>query len=1154
MQRISFGAAALARLAAVTSITTFGLASGAGASALDVASTPTGPGVTAVNGTIGAWTMVDVIPAEVLAQRALSRPAKYQAVRLDLGKLRAELATAPVEGTARAAEQPQVVVLPMPDGTYARFTAVESSLLTPALAGKWSHIKMYLLQGIDDPTASGRIMTTRLGVTAAVFGIEGSVYIQRLSVANPEYHASYFVREFSNTPPRWACGTSDVAGVAPRDRPGAFRPGARDDRGGDASSKSGRTRYTYRLAMATTGEYFEASGGLEETQDNVAAVVLICNAIFEREVCSRLVLVDNNDLLLFPDPVIDPYSSPSENVGSPNYSIGPENQTVLDETIGAGNYDVGHVIHAADGIQGRAGGIGVVCLDGLKGNGFSQTTDGPADLVSPFAFNIVMHEIGHQYSGRHVFNNCDGAPGDSASVAPEPGSGSTIMSYAGICANNLQNIADPFYGQIGFDQIFGYISTGVGAPCAQLEPTGNNAPVVSVPAGATIPSKTPYELVASGSDPDNDAVTYSWETRDTGAALTIPLVPAQDNGQSPLARVFPAVVSPIRTIPQIPTLLNPTTNPSIGELLPQVSRTQKWRVSVRDNRAGAGGVAFADMNLNVIGFAGPFQVTAPNGGQTLRGVTTVTWNAANTNIPPINTQNVRITLSTDGGQTFPTELLASTPNTGSAQVVLPNRQSIQSRIRVQAEDNIYFDISDANFTVLPPLAGVTVIAAAPPTIVDRQGNNNNNGFADPGETNVGLEIPIINTGATIAVSVSASLASLTPTATISAPFALYPALAYGTVGINQSLYGVTVAPNHPCGGPINLRLTVNTTDINNVARESVINFSIIGGSGPTVLPAQNFVYVGEAVAIPDNDSVGISIPINVSGVAGTVQDLNLLLPGSGCTSAQAAQQGYPGAAISHSFVGDLIMTLTSPQGTTVTLMNRPGVGTPGRTGSSGNNFCNTVLDDDFAGPTIQTITAPAAPYAAIFPPQSPLSAFDGQNPNGTWTLSISDRAAGDTGIFRTATLQLAPNNPPQCAAPVPTGACCLPGSCSQTNATDCTSLAGTFFGNGTSCAPSPCPASTGACCVGSVCSVTTAAACTSGRFAGSGVACNVVTNFRTPCCKADFNQATGLTTQDIFDFLAAWFANSSQADINVSGSINTQDIFDYLSAWFAGCN
>ncbi len=95
------------------------------------------------------------------------------------------------------------------------------------------------------------------------------------------------------------------------------------------------------------------------------------------------------------------------------------------------------------------------------------------------------------------------------------------------------------------------------------------------------------------------------------------------------------------------------------------------------------------------------------------------------------------------------------------------------------------------------------------------------------------------------------------------------------------------------------------------------------------------------------------------------------------------------------------------------------------------------------------------------------------------------------------------------------------------------------------------PSATGACCAGTACTIITQAACT-GAYKGDSTTCDAPGNPIT-CCPANFNHANGLSVQDIFDFLAAWFSGASTADFNHIGGITVQDIFDFLAAWFAGC-
>lgn len=134
---------------------------------------------------------------------------------------------------------------------------------------------------------------------------------------------------------------------------------------------------------------------------------------------------------------------------------------------------------------------------------------------------------------------------------------------------------------------------------------------------------------------------------------------------------------------------------------------------------------------------------------------------------------------------------------------------------------------------------------------------------------------------------------------------------------------------------------------------------------------------------------------------------------------------------------------------------------------------------------------------------------------------------------------------------VPSGSCCVGSVCSVTSSVGC---AGTFTTAGT-CSPNPCtPSVTGACCAATACSIDTQTNCVgAGRvYRGDGVSCGEVGN-PTACCAANFNQSGGVSVQDIFDFLGAYFEGDPSANFNNSGGITVQDIFDFLSAYFAGC-
>jgi subtilisin-like proprotein convertase family protein len=161
---------------------------------------------------------------------------------------------------------------------------------------------------------------------------------------------------------------------------------------------------------------------------------------------------------------------------------------------------------------------------------------------------------------------------------------------------------------------------------------------------------------------------------------------------------------------------------------------------------------------------------------------------------------------------------------------------------------------------------------------------------------------------------------------------------------------------------------------------------------------RQYAYTGPAVTIPDNQPGGVQIPITIANFAGTIGDLNVRFDGQACSAAA----GATGVGLTHPWVGDLVVTLTAPWGASVTLMNRPG-----GSGNAGDNFCQTLLDDEGGGPFMQNVAAGGAPYAGSFRPAGQLSVFRGRNPNGTWLLTVSDAAAQDVGVVRAFTLVVA---------------------------------------------------------------------------------------------------------------------------------------------------
>jgi hypothetical protein len=385
-----------------------------------------------------------------------------------------------------------------------------------------------------------------------------------------------------------------------------------------------------------------------------------------------------------------------------------QNQTNIDTVIGTANYDIGHVFSTGGG---GVASLNVPCNSSSKARGVTGLTNPVGDT---FAIDYVAHEMGHQFGANHTFNgavsNCAGG-NRSAGSAYEPGSGVTIMGYAGICGNQdlaLHSI-DTFHVK-SLEVIVNFV-TNVGT-CSVNSATGNALPAVSSVGGTifNIPRNTPFVLAATGSDANGDSLNYDWQEYDLGASsTTVPNTDA-DGAARPLFRPYLPTVNGIRYFPSLQYILNnanvppPTTNGFLtGELLPSISRTMNFQVIARDNRAGGGGINTATVQVVVNGNSAPFQVIQPNSAVGWKPNTAriVSWDVGATNAAPINTANVKISLSTDGGLTFPTVLVASTPNDGIETVTVPNITTTTARIKVEAVGNIFFDVSNVNFAISP---------------------------------------------------------------------------------------------------------------------------------------------------------------------------------------------------------------------------------------------------------------------------------------------------------------------------------------------------------------------------------------------------------------------------------------------------------------------
>lgn len=395
-------------------------------------------------------------------------------------------------------------------------------------------------------------------------------------------------------------------------------------------------------------------------------------------------------------------------------------------------------------------------------------------------------------------------------------------------------------------------------------------------------------------------------------------------------------------------------------------------------------------------------VRFPNGGQTLNAGESVTlrWGSDD----DVGVSNVDIQLSLDGGATFPVTIASAIPDTGSFNWTLPftGVASTDARLRVVARDadgRTGSDISNSSFVINPPPVPPTFVASGTPAVSDLLDNGNNNGVADPGERSLRLTLGLANNGQTTATAVAATLTSLTPTATASLGGRSYGSLALAQSATNSLPFILSLSPAHPCGQPVQLQLAVTSPE-----GSGTVNYTIATGLPGGITAPITVSYTGPAVAIPDANAAGVSVPLTVSGV-GTIADVNFRFDGTACSTAV----GSTTVGLDHSYVSDLDIFLTSPQGTTITLASD--------VGGSGNNFCQTTLDDDGSFTPIQNATTAQAPFTGNWLPAVPLSTFDGQNANGVWTLRAADFITTDVGSIRRFSLVFRAVAPNICNAP-----------------------------------------------------------------------------------------------------------------------------------------
>ncbi|MEM9991525.1 MAG: reprolysin-like metallopeptidase, partial [Bacteroidota bacterium] len=532
----------------------------------------------------------------------LHTPDKYRTLAFNADNFLNTLGSPPSR-TADVAVQrtSNIMQFPMPDGSYQSFYVVDAELMHPDLAAKYPELKTYIGKGINDATADIRITYSPYhGFNGMIkSGRHSTIYIDPLTKDNAQYMV-YHRAEVDRIDTGFTCSTPEPELI----------------KFGDSRTKSSVAPLgdcnlrRYRLALSCTGEYAQyhigQAGGSTGNVANDKAIVQSAmnvtmarvNGVYEKDLGITLQIIPNNDQVIYLNAASDPWNG--------EYST--QTAQTLDAVIGVNNYDIGHNFNTSGG--GSAGCIDCVCLSASqsgthKGRGYTGL---PAPVGDPFDIDYVAHEMGHQFGGYHTQSNQSCRSG-SGQTEVEPGSASTIMGYAGICAANVQNQSNDYFAYVNIRDIVTSINGGNASSCAQVIASGNAGPTANAGPDYTIPISTPFKLEGTGTDPDDAGLTYCWEQNDPENPNSNS-APNSTRTQGPMFRSFVPTTVPYRYMPRLSEII--ANNSPTWEVLPSVSRNMEFSFTVRDNNTNSGCTDSDLMSVTTTTSAGPFVVNVPS--------------------------------------------------------------------------------------------------------------------------------------------------------------------------------------------------------------------------------------------------------------------------------------------------------------------------------------------------------------------------------------------------------------------------------------------------------------------------------------------------------------------------------------------------------------
>jgi len=593
------------------------------------------------------------------------------------------------------------VNLPFDKIGYSDFLLKPSDMLDRAFTMYRPDMKVYDVVSTQNNKVTGSILITENGFWSTIFTEKG---LTSISPKNDSYVLEQGVHFDGHG--KSQCGQTDI-------KDWVKEKGEQNK--SQITLSNGTDLRRFRLAAVCTGEFYVLNGNNDaDVEDEITAVVMGINVIFRKDLAVQFQLLTP---FLYKNKNTDPFDPPSSGDNRPTEA----SQGVNMAFPNVSSYDVGHAFHKSEENDGWGSGgiaqLNAVCNDNISNGGAAKARgwSGSFNTSGNGFIALTAHEFAHMYGATHTFNGDGGFDGGTTCTdahenisAYEIGSGTTIMSYNGLCDEdqNIQSSGelDNYFHVHSIAQMLEFLNSG--GVCSNDLPLSNTPPNVTANSCGgvfTVPKNTPFYLQGSATDGENDLLTYCWEQYDEDGSSNptrgkIGNAAATDN-RAPLFRSFPPSEESIRYFPSLQTVAQGNSS-SPFEVLSAVSRSMNFQLTVRDNNEEGGGIASDETQVTVSN-NGPLSV------QNINAITageefSFAWSTNNTE--DLCTK-AKVLMSIDGGMTFPFTIASDVDySSGSTMITLSSDfpGTEEGRLMLVCDDQecySFFDVSNNNIQI-----------------------------------------------------------------------------------------------------------------------------------------------------------------------------------------------------------------------------------------------------------------------------------------------------------------------------------------------------------------------------------------------------------------------------------------------------------------------